>query len=427
MTAKLDVSTFDLVNCFTSVLDLVSPSVMHHHKRVAYIAFRLATELNLPLVKVKRIFLASLLHDVGLLSLHERLNALQFEIDFEDAELSQHGSLGQFLIKDYFPFSEAAPLIEYHHLYWRDRGNYRIDDDTLLGSEIIHLADRIDSLIDREQEILSQVPGIISRIEAQSGIMFCPETIKVFKVLAGKEYFWLDILNPQSYGAVTARFEPEMIHLDTAGLMDLTKTFCRIIDFRSPFTAAHSAGVSAVAEALAGLTDFPPEEIPDLKIAGNLHDLGKLAVPQEILEKPGKLTSVEFNIIKTHAYHGYRTLETIRGLERINSWGSLHHERLDGNGYPFHFDANNLSLGSRIMAVADIFTALLEARPYRKGLDEEAALQIIVKMAEMGAIDREITDILKNNAGKVASLRREAQQKAIIEYDDFRAAMFLKK
>ena len=112
MTAKLDVSSFDLVNCFTSVLDLVSPSVMHHHKRVAYIAFQLATELSLPLAKVKRIFLASLLHDVGLLSLHERLNALQFEIDFEDTELSQHGYLGQFLIKDYFPFAEAAPLMD---------------------------------------------------------------------------------------------------------------------------------------------------------------------------------------------------------------------------------------------------------------------------------------------------------------------------
>lgn len=427
MTAKLNVSTFDLVNCFSGILDLISPSVMNHHQRVAYIAFRLATELGLPLVKGKRIFLASLLHDVGLLSLHERLNALQFEIDFEDAGLSQHGALGQFLLKDYFPFVEAAPLIGYHHLYWRDRDNCRIDGDTLLGSQIIHLADRTDVLIDRNQEVLGQAPGIISRIEAQSGIMFCPELIKAFKALAGKEYFWLDIVNPQSAGAITARFEPDMIQLDAAGLMALAKTFYRIIDFRSPFTATHSAGVSAVAEALAGLTGFAPEEIRDLKIAGYLHDLGKLAVPQEILEKPGKLTPAEFNVIKTHAYYGYRTLETIRGLERINSWGSLHHERLDGNGYPFHFGADELSLGSRIMAVADIFTALLEDRPYRKGLGEEAAVQIIDKMAEKGAVDRDVAAILKNNAGKVDSLRREAQQKTNAEYEDFRAARALKQ
>ena len=96
-------------------------------------------------------------------------------------------------------------------------------------------------------------------------------------------------------------------------------------------------------------------EIQDLKIAGYLHDLGKLAVPKEILEKPGKLTATEFNIVKTHAYYGYRTLETVRGLEKINNCGTLHHECLDGSGYPFHLNGDNLSIGSRIMAIADIF------------------------------------------------------------------------
>lgn len=422
MTTKVNIATFDLVNCFSSTLDLISPSVMHHHKRVAYIAFRISTELNLPLPNIKQIFLASLLHDVGLLSLGERLNALQFEIDFEQTGLSQHGALGQFLLEGYFPFAKAAPMIGAHHLYWRDKDNCQFEEATLLGSQIIHLADRTDVLINKGQEILGQVSGIISKIESQSGIMFIPELVKVLKILARKEYFWLDIINPQIIGTISAMFEPDIIQLASNDLLDLAKTFCRIIDFRSPFTATHSVGVSASVQALAELTGFTLAEIQDLKIAGYLHDLGKLAVPKEILEKPGKLTATEFNMVKTHAYYGYRTLETVRGLEKINHWGTLHHECLDGNGYPFHLSGDNLSVGSRIMAIADIFTALLEDRPYRKGMTEEATLQIITKKAEKGLIDQDIVDLLKKNISKANYMRIEAQRKAVLEYEAFRAA-----
>jgi HD-GYP domain-containing protein (c-di-GMP phosphodiesterase class II) len=421
MTTKISISTLDLVNCFSSTLDLISPSVMHHHKRVAYIAWRITEELNLPPENSKQIFLASLLHDVGALSLHDRLNTIQFETDFEHSGLFQHSLLGQFLLKEYFPFSQAASLVGAHHLYWQDREDYRLEDDTLLGSQIIHLADRTDVLINKNQEILGQVPSIMRRIEGQSGKMFCPELIKVLKTLAEKEYFWLDIVNPQIIGAISAKLKPDVIQLDSSGLLDLAKTFCHIIDFRSPFTATHSAGVSASVQALAGLMNFTGEEARYLKIAGYLHDLGKLAIPEEILEKPAKLTETEFNIIKAHAYYGYRTLETVRGFEKINTWSTLHHERLDGNGYPFHLAVDKLPLGSRIMAVADIFTALLEDRPYRKGMTEESALQIISEQAESGAIDQGVVAVLKGNMNQINSSRRQAQQKAGSEYEAFRA------
>ncbi len=421
MFTKTEISLLTLVNCISSALDLVNPSVINHHKRVAYIGFRLAEELKLPLKDIQDIVLAGLLHDIGLLSLHDRLDALDFEIKFENQNLVQHGLLGQHLLKKYFPHSKVPLLIGAHHLYWKDKDNCPLDDQTLLGSQIIHLADRMDVLIDRNDEILGQSRGIVSRIETQSGLMFCPELVKVLQKLAVKEYFWLDIVSPQNLWPISAKLELQMAKVDSNNLLNLAKTFCHIIDFRSPFTATHSVGVSASSQALAELMDFKPDECFNIKIAGYLHDLGKLAIPNEILEKPGKLTDLEFNIIKAHTYYGYRMLEKVPGMELINTWGTLHHERLDGRGYPFHLNAEQLSIGSRIMAVADIFTALLEDRPYRKSMSEEKALQIILKHAEDGALDENIVSVLKENISEINLLQNEAQKAATLEYQEFRA------
>ena len=170
----------------------------------------------------------------------ERLNALQFEINFEQTGLSQHGALGQLLLGGYSPFDKAAPMIGAHQLYWCDKDNCRLEEATLLGSQIIHLADRTDVLINKDQEIFGQVSGIISRIESQSGTMFIPELVRVLKALAKKEYFWLGYHQSTNNRTISAIFEPDIIQLASNDLLDLAKNFCRIIVFRSPFTATHS-------------------------------------------------------------------------------------------------------------------------------------------------------------------------------------------
>src|SRR5208337_2538002 len=102
-------------------------------------------------------------------------------------------------------------------------------------------------------------------------------------------------------------------------------------------------------------------------IAGLLHDIGKLSVPEDILEKPAPLDCSEVNKIKAHSFMTHRILENIGSLDKITQWASLHHERLNGTGYPYHYGKEKLPVGARIIAVADVFTALTENRPYRKG------------------------------------------------------------
>ena len=131
-----------------------------------------------------------------------------------------------------------------------------------------------------------------------------------------------------------------------------------------------------------------------MRIAGLLHDLGKLAIPNEILEKPEKLTEEEYLLIKQHTYYTYRILQGIDNFEKIAQWAAYHHETLDGTGYPFRISEDSLSLGSKILAVADVFTALTEDRPYRESLSEEKVKDIMGKMAKYRRLDKQIIDLL---------------------------------
>lgn len=150
-----------------------------------------------------------------------------------------------------------------------------------------------------------------------------------------------------------------------------------------------------------------------------MHDLGKLAVPAEILEKPGRLTPQEFAVVRRHTYYTYHLLEPLKVLDLIRVWAAYHHERIDGHGYPFHLVANELPLGSRIVSVADIFTALTEDRPYRKGMSVKEAFQIISDAAEQRRLDPSVVDILKEHLIQVDQARALAQTSALDEYHRF--------
>lgn len=153
-----------------------------------------------------------------------------------------------------------------------------------------------------------------------------------------------------------------------------------------------------------------------MKVAGYLHDLGKLAVPAEILGKPGKLTNDEWNIIRSHTYHTHHIVGAIPALEVINTWAAFHHECLDGNGYPFHIKGDDVPLGSRIMAVTDVFTAITEDRPYRKGMTTEEALWVLQQMVADLKLDGSVVSGLREHFDEVNSARVDAQATSEEEY-----------
>jgi len=243
--------------------------------------------------------------------------------------------------------------------------------------------------------------------------------VDAFISMSEHDYIWLDIAYKPLLYILPNIVSLEILDLEIDEIIKLTKIFANIIDFRSPFTANHSAGVAKTAEKLAELSGFSKNECNMMLVAGYLHDLGKLAMRSEVLEKPSKLSAEEFNEIRSHTFYTYRLLQTIKGFETINIWASLHHEKLNGKGYPFNLTAKSIPLGSRIMAVADIFTAITEDRPYRKGMTKEQVITVLNSMVNNQSISSYVVSILIDNFDLINDVRKEAQCKAKIEYNYF--------
>jgi len=412
---RLTVDLVEIVKDISECADLVSSIFNKHHRRVACIALNIAQYMDLSLEEKRDLVLASLLHDVGALSVKERFRYLEFESNFEDKGLCNHAELGYRLFKGFRPFSFLATLIRYHHTYYKDLQN----DALPISAYILHLADRVSILMRDEKEILGQTDFIKERIKSQKGRMFSPDAVDGFLEASSKESFWFDAI----YLPLETLIDENSLYLSTAldidELMSLAWVFHLIIDFRSRFTSAHSCGVSATSSILARLYSFSEEEVKLMEIAGYLHDLGKIAIPIDILEKPGKLTEEEFNIMKSHVYYSYRILGKVKGFETINTWASLHHERLDGSGYPFKLKEEYIPLGSRIMMVADVFNALTEDRPYRKGLSVYEALSHIRDLTSNNKLDRDVFIKLKNNLVDISEMLIGIKKNALENYAKF--------
>lgn len=417
LKGELRLPLYGFALSLSGAIDAVRPALTSHQKRTAYIAWNIGKEIGLDVDRMEKLLFAGLLHDIGSLSLKEKLDILTFD---EDSSYNRHAELGYLLFKDFKAFSDEATFIRYHHVPWEYGKGQRKDGQKIpIESHILHLADRISVAIDYNNEILAQVKNITERIKNRSGEIFMPELVKAFIKLSSKEYIWLDVTSPYLDLELSKIHNSGFVLLNVGSIRKVTQVFSNIIDFRSRFTSTHSSGVAACAVELAKLSGFSGKECNFMEIAGYLHDLGKLAVPKEILEKPGKLTTEEFNIVKSHTYHTYRILSHIPSFEMINQWASFHHERLDGSGYPFHIDKFNFSLGSRIMAVSDVFTALTEDRPYRRRLTPDRAFHIIEQMAQNNILDTHIVFFLKKNLYTIDDARKSAQMAALNKYKEF--------
>ena len=411
MYIEKEIPVYDFVSAISEAVDMVSPILFSHHCKVAYISYRIAQKMKLAGDDIQDIILASMLHDIGAFSTGERVKAYAF--DPFDAELNEHAFMGFKLLNGFEPLSKAANIIKYHH------SNYeRLRPDIPMGSSIIHLADKVCILLNEQREILSQVSYVLEKI-SQLYDWLHPDVFAAFFRLAKFEYIWLEAFStlPNSITLKQALASRKIPDMET--LRDFAKVIAQAIDFRSRFTATHSQGVAAVAYELALISGFSQRECKRMEIAGLLHDLGKLSVPNDILEKNGALSTEETNIIRKHPYYTHAVLSKIDGLEDIAAWAAHHHERQDGNGYPFHVKEGGFSKLARIMAVADILTALTENRPYRPGIDKENAMKILFNMAENGRIDKSIVELTDKYFLPVNDARLTAQKLAQKEYEAF--------
>jgi HD-GYP domain-containing protein (c-di-GMP phosphodiesterase class II) len=413
---KLPINIFDLVVSISRVVDIMSPVVGNHHMQVAYLAYKIAEEMDLPVEEKNELLIAGALHDIGAFSLKERMDLLEFE----ETKPGEHSMAGYLLLKNFKPFLPSANLIKFHHTRWEHgKGAAKAGEPVPRSSHIIHLADRVVVQISKEVGVLGQIHGICDAIKQASGEMFVPGHVDAFLSLAKQDYIWLELTSATLDNIVKRNFLNCAQALFVHDLLDFSKLICRLVDFKSKFTATHSRGVAATSVAIAKLSGFSRHERTLMEIAAYFHDLGKLAIPQEILEKQSKLTDNEWHVMRSHVYYTHQILEPFDALSTINSWGALHQERLNGKGYPFGYMGDELPLGARIMAVADVFTALTEDRPYRKGMGKKNSINALHLMAKDGELDKCLVDTVLSNFNEMDDLRKMAQEEAVLEYHTF--------
>lgn len=408
------VNMLDLIYCITNTGDLISSEITNHHIKVAYMAYRIGEKLGLTKEQQQEIFIAGLLHDIGAFSTKERLELIQNE----SPSMHSHSYIGASILEKFKPLVNVANIIKYHHVPWNYGKGKEFDGNIVpLSSHVLHLADRIVVQIKDNISIMNQIDNISSNINKLRDKLFIPKFVDAFLEMKNHEYIWLDTVYKPLMAIMPSMINFDTIELSLDEVINLSEVFAYIIDFRSPFTANHSFGVAQVAKKLAELAGFSENECKMMIVAGYLHDLGKLAISNEILEKPDKLEVEEYNIMKSHAFYTYRTLQSVNEFETINTWASLHHERLNGTGYPFHLTADEIPLGSRIMAVADIFTAITEDRPYRIGMKKDEAINVLRDLVNNESICPYICRILEENYNQINLARKEAQEQSNIVYN----------
>ncbi|MEJ5301025.1 MAG: HD domain-containing phosphohydrolase [Thermodesulforhabdaceae bacterium] len=408
----------EILCALSYALDLADPALSNHHLRVCYIATELAKHLGLRKNHLEKVFVGALLHDIGFLSSKERLEALEFE-NFSSDACFPHCWLGYNLLKNIPYLEDIAEIVLNHHKSFEQNGK----DENVSEPYIIHVADRIDALIvaayfkskTKGDSILKYTHHIVDKLQEKKS-HFHPYLIESFKDLSARESFWLDLVSPELFYIIKTQNDFIASFADLAEFEKIAGILSKIIDYRTPFTVVHSSGVTAISTHIAELIGFSEEETLMIKIAGLLHDIGKIVVPTEILNKPGSLTPDETAIIKTHTYYTYKILNRIQGIDPIHIWAAFHHERLNGKGYPFKKRGNEIPLGARIVAIADVLSAITEDRPYRKGMSEEMAKKVMEDMVKSGALDKDIYGLVLANFDDLSQKRKMAQEIASREY-----------
>ena len=403
----MEIDIIGLLSAFSFALDCVEAELIHvtsnHGKRVAYMSVCMAEKMGESDDALRDLAACALLHDNALTQyINEEFysdisNIDTLKVSSDDItprQLGMHCIYGEKNLEKY-PFKTGVKdVILYHHEEADGSGPFEKKwTEVPLFARIIHFSDMLDAFCKAQKFDEDVFNKAVHFIEKNKDKRFDSEVTKMFFDAFDKEefsrlgdehieeYFWEKVPCEKSFYSFNV-------------LKDLADLFAKIIDYKSEFTSRHSLGVARTASKISEIMGYDKVICDKMYLAGTLHDVGKIAIGNEILEKPARLTDEEFAKMKNHAGYTYMILSKVDGFEEIRDIAAFHHERLDGSGYPFGKRADELTTLQRIMACADIYQALTEKRPYKDGMDHDKACEILKDMADKNWIDKNITEVI---------------------------------
>jgi HD-GYP domain-containing protein (c-di-GMP phosphodiesterase class II) len=264
--------------------------------------------------------------------------------------------------------AEAIRALDEH---WDGHGQPR----GLRGSDIPQLARILCLAQTAEVFHRARGPRVMYRVvRRRSGEWFDPTLVDAFRAMRSDSLFWSSLSE-----ADVSAVEPadHVLSADDDRLDRIAEGFADVIDAKSSWTHEHCDSVGKIATSIAGLLGFDERAVRELRRASLLHDLGKLSISNRILDKPGPLTKTEIERVRQHPLLTEQILTRVASFSGLAALASAHHERLDGSGYPFGLAGQQLTVPMRILAIADVYEALVSDRPYRAAYAPEAALEVI--------------------------------------------------
>jgi HD-GYP domain-containing protein (c-di-GMP phosphodiesterase class II) len=433
-----------LLGALSHALDITEGQPEGHCIRCCWIGVRIGEELKLPPGDLRDLYYALLLKDLGCSSNAARISALYLadDLTFKHDHKLVGDSLSQVLR---FVVTHTGPhsgLVErFQRVLDIARNGGEISRDLIAvrcerGADIAHrlrFSDRVSDAIRSLDEhwdghgkptgasgeaiplfariaLIAQVVDVfhassgrdaaLAEIRRRSGTWFDPALVAVFEKVAAGPEFWSVLASPRIEDRVLG-LEPGRLARQVTEdyLDDVAAAFGAIVDAKSPYTAGHSSRVADYAEMIAAEMDLPPARRRWLRRAALLHDIGKLGVPNTILDKPGKLTAEEWQVVRSHPALSEAILSRISAFGPLARVAGAHHERLDGKGYPRGLKHDAIPLDARIITAADVFDALTAKRPYRDAMSDDVALAVMAKEAGT-AFDRHCLAALRSAVAK---------------------------
>lgn len=374
-------------------LNHVDTRLVDHGKRVAYLTAKMLEVEGTRSPKERRdICYLALLHDVGAYKTEEISRLLQFETQ----NVWGHSIYGYLFMHHLSPIRALAPAILYHHSPWEDIADANLPCKDL--AQIISLADRVDVLTGAESRCGVHLYGYL---KGARGVKFSDEVVDLFLETDRHWDLRETIRGPLEF----SDFEPEA-DMSAEEIDAYLEMLIYAIDFRSQHTVTHTLTTTGISDELARRAGLSGEDLLHVHYGAMLHDLGKIGIPVEILEFPGKLSAQAMDIMRTHVD---LTEEILAGTidDATTRIALRHHEKLDGSGYPRGLRGEELTKAERIVAVADIASALLGARSYKEAFPKQRALTILRQDAAAGLVDADVVRLLEESFDDLIACLKE--------------------
>ena len=405
----LPVSNKDIVNIAKRAFNLVDPRLMGHGERVANIMFQIMeAEGGYTPVQMRNLLTLAVLHDIGAYKTEE----IDHMVEFETKHVWNHSIYGYLFLNYFSLFKELSRVVLFHHSSWKQLE--QMDDvpgHVKKAAQLLQLADRLDFYFENPKNRMGR-ESFLSYLERERGKKFSSEVINLL----------LDTpLVPPScdYIGIFPQFDRimETVPFTEEEKESILQMLIYAIDFRSPHTVTHTIPTSVISSELAILLCGQKDTVNDVMCGAMLHDLGKIGIPVEILEYPGKLSPQAMNVMRNHVnLTEYILGNSVSGT--VKNIALRHHEKLDGSGYPRGLKAADLNVPQRIVAIADIVSALTGTRSYKGAYSKNRTLGVLTGMAQQGLLDSGIVGLLVERYDEIMDSVRKKTGPLLEKYQE---------